>query len=342
MLTNAQNASILIIAPSWIGDMVMAQSLFKFLKLTYRDIAIDVLVPQSNAELLKLMPEIRRIISHDIQHGELAWDKRRQLAEQLRRENYQQAIVLPNSWKSALIPYWANIPKRTGFKGEMRYGLLNDIRTKNKLTLRRTVDQFIALGMEKNDNRIGQLIPPKPYLSIGNITQSLQKLNITRPTQPILVLCPGAEYGIAKQWPLEYYAILAKKVIAQGWKVWIIGSPKDSVIGSRVEALSGSAEIDCISFCGQTNLIDAVNLMSLAHTVVTNDSGLMHVAAALNKPLIAIYGSSTPAMTPPLNPQAKILYRGLSCSPCFKRTCRYQHYQCLRNIKPEQVLETIT
>jgi heptosyltransferase-2 len=342
VLTNAQNASILIIAPSWIGDMVMAQSLFKFLKLTYRDIAIDVLVPQSNAELLKLMPEIRRIISHDIQHGELAWDKRRQLAEQLRRENYQQAIVLPNSWKSALIPYWANIPKRTGFKGEMRYGLLNDIRTKNKLTLRRTVDQFIALGMEKNDNRIGQLIPPKPYLSIGNITQSLQKLNITRPTQPILVLCPGAEYGIAKQWPLEYYAILAKKVIAQGWKVWIIGSPKDSVIGSRVEALSGSAEIDCISFCGQTNLIDAVNLMSLAHTVVTNDSGLMHVAAALNKPLIAIYGSSTPAMTPPLNPQAKILYRGLSCSPCFKRTCRYQHYQCLRNIKPEQVLETIT
>lgn len=342
MLTNAQNASILIIAPSWIGDMVMAQSLFKFLKLTYRDIAIDVLVPQSSAELLKLMPEIRRIISHDIQHGELAWDKRRQLAKQLRRENYQQAIVLPNSWKSALIPYWANIPKRTGFTGEMRYGLLNDVRTKNKLTLRRTVDQFIALGMEKNDNRIGQLTPPKPYLSIGNITQSLQKLNITRPTQPILVLCPGAEYGIAKQWPLEYYAILAKKVIAQGWKVWIIGSPKDSAIGSRVEALSGSAEIDCISFCGQTNLIDAVNLMSLAHTVVTNDSGLMHVAAALNKPLIAIYGSSTPAMTPPLNPQAKILYRGLSCSPCFKRTCRYQHYQCLRNIKPEQVLETIT
>lgn len=336
-----QTSAILVIAPSWVGDMVMAQSLFKFLKLENQNIVIDVLAPAWSAGLLKLMPEVRQIISHDIQHGELGWDKRRQLGEKLRREHYQQVIVLPNSWKSALIPYWTKAPKRTGYKGEMRYGLLNDMRIKNKLTLRRTVDQFVALGMPKNDPRIGQLTPPNPLLSTGNIDLSLNKLKLEQPSQPILALCPGAEYGIAKQWPLEYYAILAKKVIAQGWKVWILGSSKDIAVGARVEALSGSAEVDCISFCGQTDLVDAVNLLSLSTAVVTNDSGLMHVAAALNKKVLAIYGSSTPVMTPPLNPNAKILYEGLSCSPCFKRTCRYQHYQCLRRIKPEQVLSML-
>ncbi|WP_353572351.1 lipopolysaccharide heptosyltransferase II [Candidatus Albibeggiatoa sp. nov. BB20] len=341
MLTSTQTPAILVIAPSWVGDMVMAQSLFKFLKLEHQNTVIDVLAPQWSAGLLKLMPEVRRIICHDIQHGELAWDKRRQLGEQLRCERYQQVIVLPNSWKSALIPYWTKASTRTGYKGEMRYGLLNDRRLKNKLTLRRTVDQFVALGMQKHDPRIGHITPPTPYLSTGNIARSLEKLNLEHPHQPILALCPGAEYGIAKQWPLEYYAILAKKVIAQGWKVWILGSPKDSAVGARVEALSGSAEIDCISFCGQTDLADAVNLLSLANAVVTNDSGLMHVAAALDKKVIAIYGSSTPVMTPPLSRHAKILYNGISCSPCFKRTCRYQHYQCLRSIKPEQVLNLL-
>ncbi|MEK7991738.1 MAG: lipopolysaccharide heptosyltransferase II [Thiotrichaceae bacterium] len=341
MLTTTQTSAILIIAPSWVGDMVMAQSLFKFLKLERQNIVIDVLAPEWSAALLKLMPEVRRIITLDIEHGELAWDKRRQLGEELRREHYQQVIVLPNSWKSALIPYWTKSPLRTGYKGEMRYGLLNDVRAKNKLILRRTVDQFVALGMAKNDPRIGQITPPTPYLSIGNVSRSLEKLNLERPTQPILVLCPGAEYGIAKQWPLEYYAILSKKVIAQGWKVWILGSSKDITVGARVEALSGSGEINCTSFCGQTDLADAVNLLSLANAIVTNDSGLMHVAAALDKKLIAIYGSSTPVMTPPLSRHAKILYHGLSCSPCFKRTCRYQHYQCLRNIKPEQVLNLL-
>ncbi len=319
----------------------MAQSLFKFLKLERRGITIDVLAPAWSADLFALMPEVRRIITHDIQHGELAWEKRHQLGEQLRRDHYQQVIVLPNSWKSALIPYWTKAPIRTGYKGEMRYGLLNDIRPKNKLTLRRTIDQFVALGMAKHDPRIGQFTPPTPYLSTGNITRSLEKLKLTYPKQPILALCPGAEYGIAKQWPLEYYAILAKKVIAQGWNVWILGSAKDCVAGGRVEALSGSAEVKCISFCGQTSLADAVNLLSLSTAVVSNDSGLMHIASALNKKLIAIYGSSTPAMTPPINPNAKILYTGIACSPCFKRTCRYQHYQCLRSIKPEYVLNLL-
>ena len=339
MLSATQTSAILVIAPSWVGDMVMAQSLFKFLKLERPEVLIDVLAPQWSAGLLKLMPEVRRIINHDIQHGELAWDKRRKLGEQLRREHYQQVIVLPNSWKSALIPFWTKARIRTGFRGEMRYRLLNDIRVKNKLLLRRTVDQFVALGMPKNDSRVGQFTPPIPQLSTGNIERTLEKLQLIKPQQPILVLCPGAEYGIAKQWPLEYYAILAKKVIAQGWKVWIVGSVKDTGVGARVEALSGSAEVECISFCGQTDLDDAVNLLSLATAVVTNDSGLMHVAAALDKTVVAIYGSSTPVMTPPLSRKAKVLYQGLSCSPCFKRVCPYQHYQCLRSIKPEQVLE---
>jgi heptosyltransferase II len=322
--------------PSWVGDMVMAQSLLRTLKQQHREIIIDVLVPAWSCELFKHMPEVHAIIGHELQHGQLAWQERKAWGQKLKTAKYQQAIILPGSWKSALIPFWAQIPQRTGYLGEFRYILLNDIRAINKLELRRTVDQFVALGLPKTAPR--QLHLPRPQLSPGNIARSLTKLGLSRCNKKLLVLCPGAEYGLAKRWPAEYYAIVAKKSIALGWQVWVVGSNKDTVIGARIKALCGDHPA-CINLCGQTGLSDAVNILSLADAVVCNDSGLMHVAAALERLVIAIYGSSSPSITPPLGQNNKILWHGQPCSPCLQRTCRYGHYLCLRHIRPEQVLD---
>ncbi len=310
----------------------MAQSLFKILKHEQPGVNIDVLASAWSKGLLQRMPEVRRMIPHSITHGQLAWKERKRIGYALRSEAYQQAIVLPNSWKSALIPFWANIPHRTGYKGEMRYGLLNDIR---KCKLHRTVDQFVALGLPKNDPRISKP-GTKPSLSPGPVKRALQHLNLKYPHSPILALCPGAEYGPAKSWPLEYYVTCAKSKIREGWQVWIFGSHKDAAIGAEIQSLVGE---NSINLCGKTSLPEAVDLLSLSSAVISNDSGLMHVAAALDKPLIALYGSSSPGKTPPLSPHARVLSLGIECSPCFQRTCPKKHLKCLRDIKPEWVLE---
>jgi heptosyltransferase-2 len=331
--------SILIVGPAWVGDMLMAQSLFKVLKRQQPFISIDVLAPAWSAGLVTRMSEVRQVITHSIAHGEWAGRRRYQLAQTLRSARYQQAIVLPNSWKSALIPFWAHIPKRTGYVGEWRYGLLNDIRPLDKMQLPRTVERFVALGFASDEiHKVNQTLP-LPHLKVGAVEAVLQQLALKQPQQPLLALCPGAEYGPAKQWPLEHFAVVAKRKIAEGWQVWIFGSEREQSVGARISALAG--EDHCINLCGLTSLTEVIDLLSLATVVISNDSGLMHLAAALNKPLIALYGSSSPSMTPPLSHQAHILSLNLECSPCYRRTCRYQHLNCLRNLKPEQVLEVL-
>jgi heptosyltransferase-2 len=312
--------------------MVMAQSLFKVLKREQPGVNIDVLAPTWSEGLLQRMPEVRRAIPHTIQHGQLGWAERRRMGHKLRSQAYQQAIVLPNSWKSALIPFWAKIPRRTGYRGEMRYGLLNDIR---QLRLPKTVEQFVALGLPKDE--LEQRVP-NPRLKPGRVERALQRLNLEYPRAPILALCPGAEYGPAKCWPLEYYASVVKHKKAEAWQVWIFGSDKDSPLGAEIQALTGDA---CINLCGKTSLPEAVDLLSLVSAVISNDSGLMHVAAALDKPLIALYGSSNPGMTPPLSNNARVLSLRLNCSPCYQRTCPKKHLKCLRDLKPAWVLETL-
>jgi heptosyltransferase-2 len=317
--------------------MVMAQSLFKVLKREQPNINIDVLAPTWSNGLLKCMPEVRHTISHSMKHGQFAWQERRRLSQQLRSHNYQQAIVLPNSWKSALIPFWARIHHRTGYKGEMRYGLLNDIRQLNKSKLPRTVDRFVALGLPKDDPKIGQSVP-NPHLQPFAIAATLQRLNLQSPHQPILALCPGAEYGPAKCWPSSYYATIANHKIAEDWQIWIFGSDKDTSLGAQIQALTGNS---CVNLCGKTTLPEAVALLSLTSAVITNDSGLMHIAAALDKPMIVIYGSSSPVMTPPLSDNAHIVSLELNCSPCYQRTCPLKHLKCLQDITSQYVLETL-
>lgn len=332
--------SILVVGPAWVGDMLMAQSLFQVLKREREGVPIDVLAPAWSAGLLEHMGEVRQIFTHAITHGQWGWRERYRLGRQLGDHSYQQAIVLPNSWKSALIPFWARIPQRTGYVGELRYGLLNDLRRLNKHTLPRTVDQFAALGLAENDPRAGKSTP-YPRLAPHLSERVVHRLKIPYlPEKPVLILCPGAEYGPAKRWPVEYFATVAHQKLAVGWQVWVLGSTakREVEMGARLRELAGP---ECVNLCGQTSLGDAIDLLALARVVVSNDSGLMHIAAALGKPLIALYGSSTPDMTPPLTDKAHCLYLRLSCSPCFERTCPLGHLHCLRQLTPQSVLEIL-
>jgi heptosyltransferase-2 len=327
----------LVVGPSWVGDMVMAQSLFISLHRQNPDSAVDVVAPAWSVELLGRMPEIRKAYTLDVAHGELGLRKRRSLAQQLKSNRYRRAIVLPRSFKSALLPYWAGIPLRTGFKSELRYGLLNDLRTLSP-ELNQTVKRFVALGMEPGVSPTLMECPqPRLQISAGNVQKLITELNL-KTDKPVIGLMPGAEYGAAKQWPIEYFAELAAKFLQEGCAVWIFGSGKEFDLGQRI-ALINPREI--INLCSRTRLVDAIDLIARLTAAVSNDSGLMHIAAAVETPLVALYGSSDPGFTPPLTNRVDIQYLALECSPCFDRVCRYGHYRCLRDISVQRVFEAV-
>ncbi len=333
---------ILILGPAWVGDMVMAQSLFITLKNTRPDCRIDVLAPEWTFSLLERMPEVNKAIAMPLPRGKLGLLARVKLGLGLRSEGYDQAILLPNSWKSALPTFFANIPMRTGYIGECRWGLLNDARKLDKNLLTMTVQRFVALGLPADAPM--PPVCPKPALTISKDRQQavIDKFNLTSSVAEsikILALCPGAEYGPAKRWPTLYYAEVARRKIDQGWQVWLFGSDKDKDVAAQINR---EASGFCTDFTGKTSLAEGVDLMSLVNTVVTNDSGLMHIAAALDKKIIAIYGSSDPSFTPPLNSKAHIISLNLDCAPCFKRECPLGHSHCLTGITPDRVLELIT
>lgn len=328
---------ILIMGPSWVGDMVMAHSLFQSLKQQNPQVQIDVAAPAWTLPLLARMPEVTGKIALPFKHGELGLKARIAFGKQLRSAQYTQSISLVNSFKSAILPFAARIPTRTGFLGEMRYGLLNDIRPLDEQKLVKTVERFVALG--SNQHAPLPAIPqPKLFADKANATTVLQSLGMSISEHKILGLCPGAEYGEAKRWPTAHYASVAKAALDNGWQVMLFGSDKDIPVTSAINDLTQSR---CMDLGGKTKLGDAIDIMALCDTVISNDSGLMHVAAALDKRLIAIYGSSDPHHTPPMHPNAVIEYLGLSCSPCFKRECPLGHLNCLNNIKPEKVIQRL-
>ena len=328
---------ILVVGPSWVGDMVMAQSLFITLKNSRPDFQIDVLAPAWSLALLERMPEVANAIAMPLSHGQFGFFDRIKLGKDLRANHYDQAILLPNSWKSALIPYFANIAVRTGYIGECRWGLLNDARKLDKSLLTMTVQRFVALGLPKTASLPPECPVPKIVIKQDQQARVIEKFELSS-LEKILALCPGAEYGEAKRWPASYYADVAQQKIAEGWQVWLFGSEKDKVTAEQINKQVVGA---CVDFSGRTSLAEAVDLMSLVDVVVSNDSGLMHVAAALDKKIIALYGSSDPGFTPPLNSKAQVISLKLECSPCFKRECPLGHTRCLTDIKPEQVLNAI-
>lgn len=330
---------ILIIGPSWVGDMVMAQSLFKLIKQRQPDTQIDVLAPAWTHGLLNRMPEVTQAIASPFQHRQLKLLQRKSLGHSLKASAYDQAIVLPNSFKSALVPYWADIPKRTGWQGEWpRRFLLNDMRKLDKQAYPLMIERFMALGVEPAASL--QKPYPKPSFDIDSddLVDALEKLNLTTPERPMLAIAPGAEFGPSKRWPASYYADVASQKTKEGWDVWIFGSPKDRDIAEKVvDQTSG----DVTNLAGKTSLEEGVDLLSLATAVVSNDSGLMHIAAALNKPMVAVYGSTSTRFTPPLSDQVSIAQEKLKCMPCFKRTCPLGHWRCMLDLKPEKVLKEL-
>lgn len=335
-------SKILIVGPAWVGDMVMAQSLFKAIKKQAPTAVIDVLAPDWSRPLLDRMPEVREAHPMPIGHGALALRKRYRIAQALKPEAYTQAIVLPNSWKSALIPWWAKIPKRTGFLRECRFGLLNDFRILNKQQLPLMINRFVSLAFPKQTpaSQITTQLP-HPHLEINqaSVQAAVAKFGVGNTlSRPILALCPGAEFGASKRWPESHYAAVALAKQKEGWSVWLFGSKNDQPVAARIQAQTGGT---CVDLTGKTNLSEAIDLLFLAKMVVSNDSGLMHIAAALQKPLVAVYGSTDPGFTPPLGETSQIVREALSCSPCFKRECPLGHHQCMQALYPAKVLAAI-
>ena len=316
----------------------MAQTLFKLLKQRIPDLIIDVLASNVTRPILLRMPEVHQTLSLPFGHGELKFFQRWKMGRDLQVKGYDQAIILPNSFKSAVLPYAAKIPVRTGWQRELRGWLLNDGRKLNKNKLPLMIQRFIALGLPKGIEVPTSPLWPELRIDADNTIKVLRKLELNAKDKPMMAICPGAEYGPAKRWLPQYYAEVAMAKIKEGWQVWIFGGPKDQQVASEIQ---NNANHSCIDLTGKTSLLDAIDLMALSRVVVTNDSGLMHIAAAVNRPLVVIYGSSSPQFTPPLANRVKILSLNLECSPCFKRICPLGHFRCMRDLKAAKVLQAL-
>lgn len=328
-------ARALIVAPAWIGDAVMAQPLFIRLQQNMPGLELDALAPRWVAPVLQRMPQIGKVIDNPFAHGELALGARYRLARELAKNGYQRAYILPNSAKSALIPWLAAIPERIGFTGEARYGLLNRRHALDEVALPQMSERFAQLA-EVPGTRLPRPLPlPRLSSSREQQAQARDALGIA-PAEKIAVFCPGAEYGPAKRWPARHFATLADELGRRGYAIWLLGSPKDRPVGDEIVKLATAGAP--LNLCGTTSLAQAIDLIAAASVVVCNDSGLMHVAAALERPLVAVYGSSSPGFTPPLSPLAQIISLNLPCSPCFKRECPLGHLDCLNKLEPARVL----
>lgn len=338
---------ILVIGPSWVGDMMMSQSLYRTLKAEYPSADIDVMAPAWCRPLLARMPEVSQALAMPLGHGALALGERRRLGHALRASGYDRAYVLPNSFKSALVPYFANVPQRTGWRGEMRYGLLNDIRVLDKAAFPLMVQRYVALAYDKQRIQRAEDLPQpilRPQLQVSDeeIAETTSAFNLTD-HRPIIGFCPGAEFGPAKRWPHYHYAALAQMLIDNGYQIALFGSAKDSEAGEQIRStLAENSRDFCFNLAGETQLEQAVILLAACQAVVSNDSGLMHVAAALNKPLIALYGPSSPDFTPPLSDKAKVIRLISGYHKVRKGDAEQGYHQSLIDIQPQQVLDALT
>jgi heptosyltransferase-2 len=327
---------ILVVAPSWVGDALLSQPLLTRLKQQDPQSHIDVLAPGWALPVFRRMPEVGETLESPFSHGELALGKRWRLGRNLRARRYDRAYVLPNSFKSALVPAFAGIPGRIGFIGELRQWLLTDARRLDQRALPLMVERFAWLA-DAADAAVTRPVP-RPQLRVTEAERAQLRRNFgLAAAGRVACLCPGAEYGPSKRWPAQHFGELAKMLGAEGFAVWLVGSAKERDIGEAISANCPAA----VNLCGRTTLDDAVVLLSCADLVVSNDSGLMHVAAALDRLMIALYGSSSPLFTPPLSGLAHVVKHEVPCSPCFQRVCPLKHFDCMMKLAPSRVLDEI-
>lgn len=324
--------------------MVMSQSLYSELKRRHPQAQIDVLAPGWCKPILERMPEVDRAIEMPIGHGSFDLGGRWKIGRQLKSQRYTHAFVLPNSAKSALIPLFAGIPNRIGWKGESRYGLLTDLRP-NKRDFQYYVERFVALASSKAEmkNEVSLDTCPRPTLSVDSEQQqkTINKFSLTTDL-PIVGLCPGAEFGPAKRWPEQHYIAVAQQQIESGKQIWLFGSAKDKETTDAIRnGLSEQAQQHCFNLAGETSLTEALDLLAACNTVVSNDSGLMHVSAAVGCNIVAVYGSTSPNYTPPLTDKLSIIHTDIECRPCFKRECPLGHLKCLVELEPQRAIDAI-
>jgi heptosyltransferase II len=334
---------ILVIAPNWIGDAVMSQPLLAAIKVSYPHAVIDVLATPWVAPVYRACSEVTELIEADLRHGQLQWGLRRALAAQIKKRNYASCYVLPNSLKSALIPWLANIPVRIGYQGELRRFLLTENKANSPKTQRIPMVEHYANLCAPSGNLNTTSNPP--YLvpmasALESARARLQAAGIQ--TDALVVLCPGAEYGPSKRWPAAHFAALAQSIskAKPTASVVLLGSPSDRAIGDAIVS-SAASQSRIFNWCGATSLDEAISIISLCSKVVSNDSGLMHIAAALQVPQVAIFGSSDPNHTPPNSAKASIISLHLPCSPCHQRECPLGHLNCLNQISPERVFAAL-
>ena len=311
---------ILVVAPNWIGDALMAQPLLARLREKLGRVRIDLLAPPWVAPVLRRAPEVDEVIEAPFGHGALELRRRWRLGRSLRARTYDQAIVLPNSWKSALVPFFADIPIRSGYVGESRYGLLNLLYAKEKDRFPMAL-HYARLSETPGTDPAEPLPQPRLRVDAGAARATAQRFGLAG---RYAVFCPGAEYGPAKRWP--YFKELSERVAVE---IAVLGTDaeKESCAGIRAKNLAGKTTLD-----------EAIELIAAAQFVVTNDSGLMHVAAALGTPQVALFGSSSPEHTPPLAANARAVWLRLECSPCFARECPLGHFRCMKELTAERVL----
>ncbi|MFG1320154.1 lipopolysaccharide heptosyltransferase II [Xanthobacter autotrophicus] len=323
---------LLVVGPSWVGDMVMAASLVEVLRLREPGRPIDVLAPPAAVPIARMIPGVRRAIPLGLGHGELGLMARWRAGRALRNEGYGKAIILPRAFKAAIVPLAAGIPERVGYKAELRSLLLTDARPDPDRKTARTLDRFVALGLPVGSTAR----PPRPRLMLpdGAVDVAAAKFPLSG-EGPVMVLCPGAEYGPAKRWPAAKFAALAALAVAAGYRIRILGSPKDQ---EAADAIAAGAGVPVDNLVGRTTLVEAAAILASADVVISNDSGLMHVAGAFDRRLVVLYGASSEKMTPPASPFARVMARELPCRPCHKRECPLGTLACLESIAPGEVL----
>jgi heptosyltransferase II len=321
----------LIIAPSWIGDLIISQSLLKYLKKEYPNCQIDMIVRPELTNLAKMMPEVKNIYPLDIKHKEFGLIKRHILAKEIKKHLYSTSIILPNSFKSAIIPWLANIPVRIGYNRELRLFLLN-----KKYSLIKHKDSMVNRYLKLADGSYSNVIRPSLLIN-GDSSKLISRKYLINNSKKNIVLCPEAEYGSAKRWPINKWMQLANFYKEKDYNVYFLG--KNKSLEAKYQNILKKDSI--ISLLGKTSLEEAAYILSIVDLVVTNDSGLMHIAASVNTNLISIFGSSSPFYTPPLMKDqfGEVIYKALTCSPCFKRECPLQHLNCLNNISSEEILD---
>jgi heptosyltransferase-2 len=333
----------LIISPNWIGDAVMAQPLLQLLAKRPGQGPIDVMAPPAVAPVWRAMAEIDTVLVAPFRHGALQLRERRAFAAQLRQRGYADAYVLPNTLKFALVPWLAGIPKRVGYRGEMRYGLLNVIHHDAKDAPRPMVPFYAALAAAPAREAAALASLPKPRLQVApGVRQTVLARFGIDPAAPLVAFAPGAEFGSAKRWPTGHFARLAQDILAQhpSASIVLLGSPKDRPVCAEITAAAG--EVAALrNLAGETTLDEAIALIAAASAMVSNDSGLLHVASALNRPVVAIYGPTDPLHAPPFSDVARSLYLGLDCAPCRQRECPLGHHDCMEKLSPEMVWQPL-